>query len=336
MIRERLVIVLGNCQAHYLAAILAAQGLGLVCIVGQPFGFHPVHRGVRPLFIETGQLDGLAAAARANGRQVVILEQTSPVHPGLDPAVATLADRVIGFPHLEAQALWPHLSGAEHRHDPQRIRRRWALDLAAMRRSEAKAGWNGALCDFIEQSHADLLLFPTFNHPGAHLMSRLHAGLCDRLEADGGLDPVARARAGSDIWAAGGLSFMFDHPVHPAVIEALDLRWARAPWYAAWAASVEAAAAMDFARARAETEAALASAACDPHVFYTYGLVLEALGERGLAHEAFGRAHRAYPQNPEYANRWLIGLRPSPDDPPHPAEPALRATYPGFEPVPGG
>jgi hypothetical protein len=326
---ERLVVFYGNCHAHYLAGIFAAQGVGLVCIVGAPFGFVAESRGLRSAYIDAAAVTDVVACARAVGQKVVFVEQSSPVHEGMPVEETRLADVLIRFPHVETQAYWPHLSTAEGRFSIDRIRRRWDFDIAALRRSEAKAGWNSSLSDFIEQTHQSALLFNTFNHPAAGVMSRLHRRISDELEQAGPMDATLTTRASADIDAERGISFMLDHPLARTVVEALKLKWAESDWYEAWISSVEAGGQADFARSKKQIEAALASPDCDAHAYYTYGLVLTAIGDHKAAHQAFGRVHRAYPLNNEYARKWISGLRPHDFAEPHPLAQDILSRYPG-------
>lgn len=328
---ERLILVYGNCQAHWLAGVLEAQGLGLVCIVGRPYGFYPRQRGLEPQFVDESEVPDLAGRARAAGRQVAILEQTSPINAGLPRATIRLADQVVRFPHLEVRAYWhPWLTKVGDGFDPDRIRRQFAFDLAAMRRSEAKARLEGQFSDLIEQTHRQTLHFNTLNHPGAELMIGLHNRVCGRLRTKGALDKTALAQARRDIRAGNGIRFIMEHPLHDAVIDALELEWARTGWYGHWQQAYFAAGAGHHRKALKLLEAALADSACDPHVNYTLGVLLEGLGDRAGAVEAFGRAHRAYPENPEYARRRLAGYG-LPEAGEHPLQARLAERFPGGE-----
>lgn len=327
---ERLILVYGNCQAHWLAGVLNAQGAGLTCIVGEPFGFYPVQRGLSPLFVKAGEVATLARRAQAAGRPVVILEQTSPMNEPLKPRLRKLADRVIRFPHLELRAYWhPWLTRVGDGFAPERIRRQLAFDLAAMRRSEAKAGWTSEISDRIESAHARALMFHTLNHPAGDLMARVHKRICKKLGSVGQpLDRSAQIRAKREIVQQDGLHFIMEHPLHDAVIDALELEWARIGWYADWQKGYFAAGAGHHKKALALLESALADPAHDPHLEYSYGQLLEGLGDRAGATAAFGRAHRAYPQNPEYARRWLAGFT-LPEQGDHPLLDRLNAAFPG-------
>jgi hypothetical protein len=327
---ERLILVYGNCQAHWLAGVLNAQGLGLVCVVGQPFGFYPQQRGQVPLFVSEAEVPVLAERARAAGRAVIMLEQTSPMNEMLKPRLRKLADRTIRFPHLELRAYWhPWLTKVGDGFAPARIQRQFAFDLAAIRRSEAKAGWTNEISDHIEARHAQALLFHTLNHPAGDLMVRLHQRICRKLTTSAApLDRAAQARARRDITQQDGLHFIMEHPLHGAVIDALELEWARTGWYSDWQTAYFAAGAGHHKKALGLLESVLADPKHDPHVNYTLGILLEGLGDRGAALEAFGRAHRAYPQNPEYARRWLSGYTPS-EAGEHPLMARLNGSFPG-------
>lgn len=303
---ERLILIYGNCQGHYLAAVLAAQGLGMVCVVGDPYGFYPEVRGIRPPFISWEEAAWLATYAKAEGRQVALLEQTAPLLPGLDPWAHGLAGLVVRFPYLELRAYWhPWLSKVGDPFDPDRIRRQFEFDLAAMRRSEAGAGWNSDLTDHLVATHRQVPLFYTSNHPTADLFQRLHARICTDLAGQAPLDPVMSEWAQSEIAAMGGLGFICEHPLHDAVIDALDLQWAREGWYALWQRGYSVTAAGKLESARSLLMRAIEDPGHDPHVQATLGNVLSKLGDRAGAARAFGAAHRAYPQNPEYAKAWL-------------------------------
>lgn len=308
--------------------MLNAQGAGLVCIVGAPFGFYPEQNGLRPLFADAGMVADLAGRARAAGREVVILEQTSPLQDLLTPKVRKLADRVVRFPHLELRSYWhPWLTKVGDGFAPERIRRQFAFDLAAMRRSEEKARLTG-FADLIEQVHQRSLMFNTINHPGAELMDRLHGRICTRLGLKSGATGPAYRRARTAIRQQRGIGFIMEHPLHDAVIDALELEWARSGWYADWQKGYFAAGGGHHRKARALLEQALADPGCDPHVNYNLGMLLEGLGERNAAIEALGRAHRAYPQNPEYARRWLASFS-LPEAGEHPLLERLNTHFPG-------
>ena len=303
---ERLILVYGNCQAQWLAGLLAAQGLGQVCVVGAPFGFYPEFQGVRPFFIDAAEAGAWATRAKVSGRQVTILEQSSPLNPGLDETTLKLGSHVVRFPHLEVRAYWhPWLTKVGDGFDPARIQRQFAFDLSAMRRSASKAGWDGSLVDLLEETHQSTLHFYTLNHPGAALMRRLHAGVCAGLEARGALDPTAYDWAQGEIDALGGIAFIAEHPLHDAVIDALDLKWAREGWYALWQQAYFLAGAGEHARALAMLEEATRLPDHDPHLYLSMGTLLSGLGQADAAVRALGRAHRAYPQNPEYGRLWL-------------------------------
>lgn len=303
---ERLILVYGNCQAHWLAGLLAAQGLGQVCIVGTPFGFYPEFHGLRPFFIDPAEAATWATRAKMLGRQVTILEQSSPLHPGLDEATLKLGSHVVRFPHLEVRAYWhPWLAKAADGFDPARIQRQFAFDLGAMRRSAHKAGWDGSLIDFLEETHQSSLHFYTLNHPGAALMQRLHAGVCAGLETRGALDRTAYEWAQDEIKAQGGIAFIAEHPLHDAVIDALGLTWAREGWYALWQQAYFLAGAGEHTRALEMLDEAAVMPDHDPHLYLTMGTLLSVRGQDEAALRAFGRAHRAYPQNPEYGRLWL-------------------------------
>ena len=326
---ERLILVYGNCQAHWLAGLLNAQGAGLVVIVGAPFGFYPDQGGLRPLFADESAVAGLAERASGAGREVVVLEQTSPLQDILPAKVRKRADRVIRFPHLELRSYWhPWLTKVGDGFAPERIKRQFAFDLAAIRRSEAKAKMVGLFSDFIETTHKRTLLFNTVNHPGSDLMQLLHQRVCARLAITGDGHRAARVRARQAIRQQRGIGFIMEHPLHDAVIDALDLEWARNGWYADWQKGYFAAGAGHHKKARALLEQALADPTCDPHVNHSYGMLLEGLGERDAALQAYGRAHRAYPQNPEYARRWLSGFT-LPEAGEHPLLTSLNAAFPG-------
>lgn len=327
---ERLVLIYGNCQAHWLGGVLAAQGVGLVAIVGAPFGFYPECQGVRPFFVDAAEAASLASQAKLSGRQVTILEQTSPLHAGLDAETQRLGSHVVRFPHLEMRSYWhPWLTkvGDGFAHD--RIRRQFAFDLAAIRRSAAKAGLDDELADHLESSHRSILHFHTLNHPSAGLMQRLHAQVCAGLENRGALSRPMYDWAQAEIAAVGGMNFIAEHPLHDAVIDALDLTWAREGWYANWQTGYFAAGAGQHTRAISLIEAALADPACDPHVNYNLGILLEGLGEWEGALAAFGRAYRAYPQNPEYGCRWLARFVEPGAEGDHPLMQRLNASFPG-------
>lgn len=294
---NRLVVVWGNCQAHYLAAILAAQGVGMVCVAGQPFGFVPEHRGVRPFILDIAEITALIRDARAAGRKVIYLEQIGPMSPGVSDALRALADGRVLFPHIDLQALWladqPH---SQARQSPDQIRRRLDLDLAAIRRAFKRAEWEADLADWIAASLSSDRLFHTFNHPRGEIMARLHGEICRRLAAFGALSPVGIDQAQADILAEDGLAFISHLPVSDAVVEALDLRWAREGWYAltrqAWAATLK--------------------------------------GDHYASLAAFAAVHRAYPANAEYARQWIEGLR-NQKGVPLPVEPELFTRYPNYE-----
>lgn len=326
---ERLILVYGNCQAHWLAGVLNAQGLGLVCIVGEPFGFYPEQAGLRPLFAPPSAVVELADRARAAGREVIVLEQTSPLQDVMPPAARKMADRIVRFPHLELRSYWhPWLSKVGDGFAPERIRRQLAFDLAAIRRSEAKANMVGLFSDFIETTHKRTLLFNTINHPGSDLMQLLHQRVCGRLAATGDGHRAARVRARQSIRQQRGIGFIMEHPLHDAVINALDLEWARSGWYGDWQKGYFAAGAGHHKKARSLLESAVADPGCDPHVNYSLGMLLEGLGDRNAAIKALGRAHRAYPQNPEYARRWLAGFT-LPEAGHHPLLARLNEAFPG-------
>lgn len=310
--------------------MLGAQGAGVVCIVGEPFGFYPEQRGVRPFFVAEREVKAIANRAREAGRAVIMLEQTSPMNETLKPKYRKLADRVVRFPHLELRAYWhPWLTRVGDGFAPERIRRQFAFDLAAIRKSEARAGWNTEISDHIEAAHGSELMFHTINHPAGELMARMHKRICKKLGVHSTpLDRAAQARARRDILKQDGLHFIMEHPLHDAVIDALELEWARKGWYADWQKGYFAAGAGHHKKARQLFEAALADPAHDPHLQYGYGQLLEGLGDRAAATEAFGKAHRAYPQNPEYARRWLAGFT-LPEQGDHPLLGRLNATFPG-------
>lgn len=311
---ERLILVYGNCQAHWLAGVLAAQGVGLVAVVGAPFGFYPECQGIRPFFVDADEAATLIAQSRTAGRPVAILEQTSPLHAGLDGETRQLGDQLVQFPHLEVRAYWhPWLTKVGDGFEHDRIRRQFQFDLAAIRRSSAKAGWTSDLAGHLEQSHRDRLQFHTLNHPSGDLMQRLHAGICDALAESGPISQAGRDWAQAEIGARDGMSFIAEHPLHDAVISALDLKWARTGWYAQWQKAYFLAGEGRHAEALKLLEAALADPACDPHVHYNLGIVLNEVGDAAGSLAAFGAAYRAYPQNLEYGRRWLGGFaRPEP------------------------
>lgn len=303
---ERLILVYGNCQAHWLGGLLLAQGVGLVAIVGEPFGFYPEFHGLRPVFVTPAEAAELATHAKVSGRQVTLLEQTSPMSSGLDEATQKLASHNVRFPHLEVRAYWhPWLSKVGDSFAPERIRRQFDFDLAAIRRSEAKAGWPSELSDHLLASHRQTPHFYTLNHPTADLMQRLHAGVCAGLVSRGGLDPQAYAWAQSEIVDLAGMGFIAQHPLHHSVIDALDLEWARQGWYGLWVEAYFATGDGRLKEARDGLIEAIADPNHDPHIHATLGTVLTGLGDLQGATRAFGHAHRAYPQNPTYAEAWL-------------------------------
>ena len=327
---NRLVVVWGNCQAHYLAAVLAAQGIGLVCVVGQPFGFMPEHRGVRPFFLDADAAIALIQETRAAGREVIYVEQAGPMSVGISKELRALADGQVFFPHVEMQVFWlAGLARSKARLEPDQIRRRLELDLAGVRRADTRAGWDGDLADWIAQSCRTQRLFHTFNHPRGEIMARLHAGICQRLAAFGALSPAAVAGTREDILAEDGVSFISELPIDGAVVEALDLSWAREGWYGltrtAWSAAQQG----DYFRALEAIDAAMADPEHDPHIGYQRALILRGLGWHDQAHAGFAAMHRAFPANPEYARQWIEGHRNRPGQA-HPAEPALFARFPGY------
>lgn len=271
----------------------------------------------------------LVALARAAGREVVILEQTSPLQPELPSAIRKLADRMVRFPHLELRSYWhPWLTKVGDGFAPDRIRRQFAFDLAGIRRSEAKAKMDGVFSDLIEQNHQRTLLFNTLNHPASELTERLHHKVCGRLSLTSGRHRAAAGRARQLIRSQRGIGFIMEHPLHDSVIKALDLEWARTGWYSNWQRGYFAAGGGSHKKALSLLEAALDDPLHDPHVNYTLGVLLEGMGDRNGALEAFGRAHRAYPQNPEYARRWLAGFS-LPEAGDHPLLADLNAAFPG-------
>lgn len=327
---ERLILVYGNCQAQWLGGVLQAQGLGLVCIVGQAFGFYPEQNGLRPMFVADGEVKELTERARAAGRAVIMLEQTSPMNETLKPKHRKLADRVVRFPHLEMRSYWhPWLTKVGNGFAPERIKRQFTFDMAAIRKSESRAGWDTELSDHIEAMHGQALMFHTLNHPSGDLMARIHKRICKKIGSrKDPLDRKALGQAKRTIVQQDGLHFIMEHPLHDAVIDALELNWARTGWYADWQKGYFAAGAGQHKKARQLLEQALSDPGCDPHVNYTYGQLLEGFGERTAATEAFGRAHRAYPQNPEYARRWMAGFT-LPEAGEHPLLGQLNGTFPG-------
>lgn len=327
---ERLVLIHGNCQAHWLGGVLAAQGVGLVAIVGAPFGFFPEFHGAKPFFVSPEEAAVLASQAKLSGRQVSVLEQTSPIHAGLDAETQRLGSHVVRFPHLEVRAYWhPWLTKVGDGFSHDRIRRQFQFDLAAIRRSSDKAGWGGDLADHLAESHRGDLQFHTLNHPSADLMQRLHAGICGALVSRGPISRTTYDWAQAEIAVAGGMSFIAEHPLHDAVIDALELDWARRGWYAQWQKAYFLAGAGHHAEALALLESALSDPACDPHLNYNLGILLQGLGDVEGALAAFGRAHRAYPQNPEYARRWLAGFAQPDVGGDHPLLARLNANFPG-------
>ena len=327
---DRLVVVWGNCQAHYLAAVLAAQGIGLVCIAGQPFGFEPEHRGVRPFMLDFPDVIALIHDTRAAGRQVIYIEQVGPMGTGISDELRALADGRVVFPHIEMQTLWlSDQPRSQTRREPGQIRRRLDLDLAAIRRSVQRAGWDSDLADWIADTTASRRLFHTFNHPRGEVMARLHGEICRRLDAFGALASVAVEEAQADILAEDGLNFISHIPVNDAVVEALDLTWAREGWYdlarQAWTATLGG----DHFKALAAIDAAMTDPDHDPHIGYIRALILRGLGRREQAHAAMAAMHRAFPANAEYARQWIEGLR-NQAGVPLVVEPALFARYPGY------
>ena len=305
-----LVIVTGNCQAHYLAATLAAQGAGLVCVVGRPFGFMPQARGVSPFFAGQEHVEAIVARFKAEGHAITLVEQTSPVSEGAPRPWLDFIDAHVRFPHIELQSLWPHLSPSEKAYEPDRIRRRWALDLAALRRSEEKAGWDTGLTDYIEASLTSVMLMHTFNHPAGEIMGWLHGRVSRDLGLDQGQRQASFERIAAEIRADRGISFMTDNPLRQQVIDALELSWAREGWCGLWGDAVSASMRPDMVESLRCLQAALALPGCDPHVRYSESLVLEAMGDLKGSHRAIGEAYRAYPGNRVYAERWLEGFVP--------------------------
>ena len=331
---NRLIVVWGNCQAHYLAAILAAQGVGLVCVVGQPFGFMPEHRGVRPFFLDVDAAIALIQDTRAAGREVIYVEQAGPMSVGISKELRALADGQVFFPHVEMQVFWlPGLARSKSRLEPDQIRRRLDLDLAGVRRADIRAGWDGDLADWIAQSCRTERLFHTFNHPRGAIMARLHDGICRRLDAFGPLSPTATALAREDILSEDGVSFISEIPISDVVVEALDLTWAREGWYGLTRKAAGAAHRGDYFRALEAIDAAMSDPDHDPHIGFLRALILRGLGWQDRALAGFAAMHRAFPTNPEYARVWIEALRNRPDEA-LPVEPALFARFPGYASTP--
>ena len=302
MVTEPLILVMGNCQAHALAAVLAASGAGTVCILHKVHGFRPSCWGVQPLILPLEEAQSTADRFVRYGRPVILVEQTSPlVKPVPDDFLPGVPR--IRFPHVQLHAWW-HKPDAVISAD--RLRRLWKFDLVAIRQSEAAAGLDDALSTYIAETAPQRPIFWMPVHPDAEVMRWIYGIICTRLAEFGDYGAASAQPAMPDM-----LDFYSEHPLRREVVDALGLDWAGAPLYQAWTEAVGAHHRGDLATSAALHERLLEQPGVDRHVWGSYAGTLLAAGRREEAHRAFGAAHRAFPHNQFYAWSWTSTLSPT-------------------------
>ncbi|MFD1951723.1 hypothetical protein ACFSGX_13185 [Sphingomonas arantia] len=299
---EPLILVHGNCQAHVLAAVLAASGAGTVCILHRVYGFRPSCFGVQPFILSMEEAPATAERISGYGRPVVLVEQATPLAPPL-PADYLPGVPRIRFPHVQLQSWWPQNPDEQ---TPDRLRRFWNLDLASLRRSEAAAGLDTALSAYIEQSAAERPLFWMPVHPDLGVMRRLYGIICDGLRQFGDYGAENTLSSMPEM-----LDFYCEHPLRDDVVRGLGLSWAQDGWYRAWSEAVAAHRRGDDMASCALHEQLLEQPDMSKHVWGSYGTALLSIGRNEDAHRAFGAAHRAFPHNSNYRALWVQTLSPT-------------------------
>ena len=240
------------------------------------------------------------ARFEARGRQVIMIEQTTPLQGPLPDDFLPSVVRV-RFPHLQIQSWW---QSADRGLSSARRQRLLEFDLAGMLRSEQAAGLDGSLVNYIRASMPRRPLFWMPVHPDADLLGRLYEIICAKLRD---LSPML-AHCGATAKASELLDFYSDHPVRQEVASALSLEWAEADWYRLWSEGVTALNDQVWGVSIDRHERALDVADHDGHVWHSYGKALEGGGYRDKAHAAFSIAHRRFPRNVGYGWDWLRTL----------------------------
>jgi hypothetical protein len=322
---DPLIFVLGNCQSHVLAAALAANGAGTVCILHRVYGFRPSYRGIQPFVLPMEEAQSTADRFARYGRRVILIEQITPL------AKPTPLDFLPGvprvhFPHLQLQGWWP--KGVEPP-SVDRLKRQWAFDLAAIRRSEAAAGLDQRLSGHIEAVSTQRPIFSMSVHPDGGLMTMLYRIIADRLHEIHGLNLEQDGEELPNL-----LDFYSDHPLSSAVVRDLGLSWAEVPWYQTWTAAIEAHRRGDPLASIRLYEGLVQGTRHDAHIWGGYAAALLDAGHRQEANRAYGVAHRAFPHNAHYAQSWIQTLSPSHVSPEQ--EPLLKMVSQLYEPPPSG
>lgn len=219
-----LLVLTGNCQAQYLAAVLDGLAGAQAIYYGVGYGTVPSFEGRLSWSLYGARFRGVVKEARARGDRIMLIEQRTPVADPpdlkLDPAFT------VAFPHLICYALYPAEFCRDHglptAPNPRRL---WSLDLNNMAKGQERSAFTIDIAGYCEEHFRKEVLFNTPGHPTGPLNALLVHGVLVQLASFdpryGGSDLAERVRRHE------GVNWVTSHPVAPDVEEKLDLDWGK-------------------------------------------------------------------------------------------------------------
>ena len=211
-----------------------------------------------------------------------------------------LFDKVVLFPHVQCQSLWPERFVRDDILDKVKGDRLFAQDLAVLKRTQEKAEFPEDLRAFVAERSISEALFYNWGHPTGPLLAKILSGIIKQL--DGIISNSDAFRLIEMIEHSGGIDNITSHPVSPQRVESIGFNWARTPAYEGWFAAVGHYRAQDFDSA---VIAAQSSLEADPENGFVWGLLGQSLERSSSASEAegaFRNATRLLPNAPSLVN----------------------------------
>jgi len=216
-----LALVEGNCQAHFLAAVLRHSGLAEACVVGSDLGFIPAWGGKACVFVDEAEAMALVREARDAGRPVVSGEQVALAPPDHARPWNGDVEAVIRFPQLQFFAQSP-AEFQRHYGVEQSPEALFEADVDAVRACQRQSGAQTDYAGMMLTVGRREPLFHSALHPGARLNAAMLSDFALRLP---GCDPVAIGEVTRQLACGEGINFTSCHPVPRSRQTAFGADW---------------------------------------------------------------------------------------------------------------
>ena len=221
-----LLVFNGNCQSHHLAAIFDTSGLAEAWVNGRDFGLIPSFRGRLCRYADEIGCLSKVKAAKAAGRTVLQVSQSTPMAPLLAASYSEYVDDVVKFPYLQFA---PMLQSTQPTVKSGAYARAYEVDLQMIGLCQKEAGSVIDFAGFIDVEQRSRPLFHMHVHPGPELMAMVFSALTLRLP----VDQTLAAEVTSEVANGEAINMFTQHPLPPALIEELGFRWP--DWYSVYA-----------------------------------------------------------------------------------------------------